>query len=217
MHRDASQHEYNDDNPTLTFQQVFDGYVQGHESFFYLDDRIPTLGEVRGKIVVVRRFSLDSNTPRGLSPDPWTDNATFAVGPYNGTDGKPITFQIQDQYQPPLNPFDPLGVKWSAVKALLDQAQSDTSSTWYINEASGEVPLASGGPPFFLTPTQVAEGDSPTLQGIKSRLYNYLVASSFANRLGTLLMDFPDDTLIGTIIGLNMPATSGQIVQQPTA
>jgi 1-phosphatidylinositol phosphodiesterase len=37
--------EYTASDNTQTFQQVFDGYVQGFESSFYLDDHIPRLPE----------------------------------------------------------------------------------------------------------------------------------------------------------------------------
>src|SRR5262249_39764989 len=94
----VKSHEADDFDNSLTFQQVFDGYVQGFESFFYLDDHIPTLGEVRGKIVVVRRFGLDpdSDGPRGLSPS-WPEDATSDVN-YKATNGEVVRFYIQDQY-----------------------------------------------------------------------------------------------------------------------
>jgi 1-phosphatidylinositol phosphodiesterase len=211
------QHEYNDENvpPSLSFQQTFDGYVQGFENFFYLDNHIPTLGEVRGKIVVVRRFTLDPPyDPRGLAPLPWADNATF---PVNYTAAREaVSFKVQDQYHLPGSGYDPsssIGAKWNAVSALLDQAKSDPSSTWYINEASGELDPV-------LNPHDIAVGTSlPAVEGMKSRLYNYLGGAPFPNRLGTLLMDFPDDTLIGKIIGLNMSAagTSRRVVHQQAA
>jgi len=199
--------EYDDDSPTQTFEQVFDGYVRGFESFFYLDDHIPTLGEVRGKIVVVRRFSLDqSSSPRGLAPLPWADNATFPVN-YQAANQEAVSFKVQDQYHLPGSAIDAsssIDSKWNAVSTLLDQAKSDSSGTWYINEVSGENDAG------VLTPRNIATGTDGRpiggYKGMNSRLYNYLAAAPFPNRLGALLMDFPDDTLIGKIISLNMPA-----------
>jgi 1-phosphatidylinositol phosphodiesterase len=182
------KHEYTDADNSLTFQQVFDGYTQGLESFFYTDDHIPTLGEVRGKIVVVRRFDLDSSDPRGLSPDPWQDNATFdvqyaATNPPNET----VTFHIQDQYN--LNDST-TGIKWLSVKALLDRATVDASDAWYINFASGS------GLANVLFPDGVAAAINP-------QLYDYLGGAPFAARPGTLMLDFPDDNMIRRIIKLN--------------
>jgi 1-phosphatidylinositol phosphodiesterase len=174
------KHEYNDENNTQTFQQTFDGYVQGFESFFYLDNRIPTLGEVRGQIVVVRRFDVDSNAPRGLQAVPWQDNATFDVGP----------FHIQDQYQVPGLAPPLVNAKWRAVDALLGRAIQDASDAWYINFASGS---GSGG----YYPADLAAQINPTL-------YEWLtVVPPIPNRLGTLMLDFPDDNMIRRIISLN--------------
>jgi 1-phosphatidylinositol phosphodiesterase len=179
--------EDTDADNNLTFQQVFDGYRQGFESFFYTDDRIPTLGEVRGKIVVVRRFDLDSNDPRGLSALPWQDNATFTVPPAATNINETVTFHIQDQY---ILDKDSPEVKWPPVKALLDQANADASDAWYINFASASR-IAS-----LTYPDAVAAVINP-------QLYGYLAGSPFAARLGTLMMDFPDANMIGRIISLN--------------
>ena len=160
--------------------------MQGFESFFYCDDRIPALGEVRGKIVVVRRFDLDPGGPRGLSPLPWRDNATFDAQ-YTAADGETVTFHIQDKYN--LDP-DGIGAKWLALKPLLDQANADPSDAWYINFASGTAPAD------FDFPNAVAGTINP-------QLYDYLGGAPFAARLGTLMLDFPDANMIGRIISLN--------------
>ncbi|HYH80796.1 MAG TPA: phosphatidylinositol-specific phospholipase C domain-containing protein, partial [Longimicrobium sp.] len=45
-----------------TFQKRFQKYVDESASLWYLGKDIPTLGEVRGKIVLFRRFELDKGT-----------------------------------------------------------------------------------------------------------------------------------------------------------
>jgi 1-phosphatidylinositol phosphodiesterase len=182
------KHEYIDDpDNNLSFQEVLDNYVQGFENFFYKDNRIPTLGEVRGKIVLVRRFDLDSSDPRGLEPLPWQDDATFDA-PYVASDGEKVMFHVQDRYAiPTLLPGD-IGAKWSAIQALLDQASADGSDAWYINFASGS---SAGAYPNAVAPQ------------INPQLYNYVVTGGIAERLGTLMLDFPDDRLIARIIDLN--------------
>ena len=183
------KHEYVDDpNNVYTFQEVLDGYVQGFESFFYRDNRIPTLGEVRGKIVVVQRFEVDSpGTVEGLWPDPWRDNATFDAD-YKASDGEAVTFYIQDVYNVP-TVFD-INTKWNAVAALLGQANADASDAWYINFASASRDIS------FIFPDAVAAVINP-------QLYGYLAGAPFNARLGTLMMDFPDANMIGSIISLN--------------
>jgi 1-phosphatidylinositol phosphodiesterase len=154
------------------------------ESFFYLDNIVPTLGEVRGKIVVVRRFGLDPNSgPRGLEPLPWQDDTTFDVmNPYH----------IQDQYNVPTILGNDLTAKWNAIQALLDRAKADASDAWYINFASGS---SSGAYPYSVS------------WHINSSLFDYLGRGPFANRLGTLMQDFPDDLMMARITALlNVPA-----------
>jgi 1-phosphatidylinositol phosphodiesterase len=181
-----------DDNNTKTFQQVLDAYLQGFESFFWLGDHIPTLGEVRGKIVVVRRFNLDSNAPRGLSPVPWKDNTTFEAQ-YDAANDQAVKFEVQDQYNVPTILPNDINAKWNAISALLDRAKADGSDAWYINFTSGAGSTGGAYP-------------NAVEARIYTPLYNYLGGGPFPNRLGTLMLDFPDDTLIGRIIGLNMPA-----------
>lgn len=170
--------EYDDANNTRQFQDTFDWYIKGNEEFWYLDNRIPTIKEVRGKIVLLRRFTGN----KGIAPLPWADNATFDVVKNGGT------FKIQDEYT--VSPLFPLNMsKWNKIKNLLDLAQSDTSDNWYINFSSGSnIP--------FAAPILVANEINP-------KLLNYLDDGNFSNRLGTFAMDFPDNMMINRIISLN--------------
>ena len=159
---------------------------------------------VKIKPLLIRLFTLDQNSsPRGLSPLTWQDNATFEVK-YEAQDGEAVTFEIQDQYKVPTILPVSIHAKWKAMQALLDRAKSDASDAWYINFASG----ASSG----AYPNAVAGRMNPPL-------YVYLGGAPFANRLGTLMMDFPDDNMIGRIIGLNTSAvvTSRQVGHQQAA
>jgi 1-phosphatidylinositol phosphodiesterase len=176
-----------------TFQQVFDGYRQGFEDFFYTDDHIPTLSEVRGKIVLVRRFPLDSDHPAddpgglGLtSPESgWPDDMTFDEE-YTAQNGETVTFHIQDQYSLTASAEE----KWPHIEALLDRAKADATDAWYINFSSATGIAA------LLFPNTVAGTINPQLN-------DYLGGAPFPARLGTLMMDFPDANIIGRIISLN--------------
>ncbi len=55
----------NDNNKDMErcFANLFYTYIRGNESRWYAENRIPTLGEVRGKLVLVRRCSLDKSNP----------------------------------------------------------------------------------------------------------------------------------------------------------
>ena len=53
--------EATDDSVTTTFAKVMDD----NPDLFYTSSRVPTLGEVRGKIVLLRRFRLDGDSVSG--------------------------------------------------------------------------------------------------------------------------------------------------------
>jgi hypothetical protein len=64
-----------------TFEEVFDEYVQKDPDLWYLGNTIPALSpDVRGKIVLLRRFYIAPNsdpTKHGIDLTAWVDNATF--------------------------------------------------------------------------------------------------------------------------------------------
>jgi 1-phosphatidylinositol phosphodiesterase len=167
--------EYNPTGDTRTFEDTFDAYLQGFENFWYLGDGVPTLKDVRGKIFLLRRFSA-VRLPKGINASVWPDDTTFELQTANGP------LEVEDNYNV-YNTDD----KWGNVQSLLDRAKSDASDTWYLNFSSGSSLLD--------FPNYVAGQINP-------KLYDYLGAS-LPNRVGTLAIDFPDDNLIGRIIGLN--------------
>ena len=114
----------------------------------------------------------------------WGDNQTFKIQYPAGT-GEIVTFNIQDQYA--VDPAN-LGAKWSEVQALLYRASTDTSDAWYINFASGWSASA--------YPNVVAAYINPPL-------FDF-VDGTYPARLGTLMMDFPDDNMIARIVNLNI-------------
>ena len=63
-----------------TFQQVFTGYIQSNIKSWYLGNTIPALSEVRGKIVLLRRFYIEPKsqpTIWGIDLSAWPENTTF--------------------------------------------------------------------------------------------------------------------------------------------
>jgi 1-phosphatidylinositol phosphodiesterase len=176
--------EYNPAGTTRTFEDTFDTYVSGLENFWYQGSStpasIPTLGEVRGKIVLLRRFPA-SRLPKGIDASSWPDNTTFEIKNMGGT------LEIQDQYNIPAIVDGAINNKWQAIQNLLDRAKADRSDTWYLNLSSGASLSAS--------PQDVANQINP-------KLSSYL-GSNIYNKVGTVVMDFPDDNLIDRIISIN--------------
>jgi 1-phosphatidylinositol phosphodiesterase len=186
---------------TRKFEETFESYLQGiSKGFWYLGDAIPILKDVRGKIVLLRRF----NWTQGINANPWADDTTFPLDVPN-KEQKQGTLQIQDEYtvedlsevppdeiptipsEDPMNPEIPVvspthnvWYKWNAIKKHLDKARGDTSKdNWYINFTSGTSPLA--------YPNAVAGR-------INHRVSAYIEDKSLTHvRLGTIVTDFPDD------------------------
>jgi 1-phosphatidylinositol phosphodiesterase len=50
--------EYKDHKNTESFDQTFLKSIEQYKDFWYLEDDLPTLKEVRGKIVLCRRFAV---------------------------------------------------------------------------------------------------------------------------------------------------------------
>jgi len=168
----------------------------------------PTVGEIRGKIQLFRRFG---GPPwRGIDVSRWQDNPSipFTIYTHHG-----IRLTIQDHYNPrdpaPLPDF--IAEKGGNVSQLLDQASSDTdASKWYINFASAfEFNLY-----YQVSPREVALGGIYNFQwitGINPRLDVYIKQHAAdmnmtRRRYGIVAMDFPEQEakdLVRSIIASN--------------
>lgn len=121
---------------------------------WWLGDHVPSLGEVRGRIVLLRRFALDPtiSEPLGIDVTRWADNRTFEIQIDSGighcahqrlvSDVPAAEAQcliVQDLYNPP-PPV--VSAKLDAVCSMLETAKSDPSSDhFYINYLSASPPL----------------------------------------------------------------------------
>ena len=172
--------EYDPDNNTQTFEETMRDYISGYEDFFYLTEKMPTLGEVRGKIVLLRRFTSGFH-PLGNYID-YADDASFISE-------TTIKCRVQDEYT--VSTIFTRDDKWDAMKKLLDEARnSQEISTLYINYASG------AGVGCF--PSMVASYTN-------EKLGNY-IHDEQPQFIGSLMIDFINkyyDELISNIIYLN--------------
>ena len=101
--------EYTASRNTRTFDQTFEDYRSRSARYWYSENRVPKLGEVRGKIVLV--------TAIGDHGMPWN------------------SLNIQDDYEVPT--IFQLNRKWQKVRDQLIAARSGPAATWYVNFASG--------------------------------------------------------------------------------
>ncbi len=163
-------------NNTRTFAQTFDSYLDQNPNLWYLGDRIPELGEVRGKIVLLRRF----DTPRttlGLDASPWLDSTTFSV---SGA----AAMRIQDAYMVTSN-----DMKWAAITALLDEAKAEPPATLFLDYTSGYQTMNA------LPSIPIVADD------INARLDAYLATGS--GHLGVLVMDHLTADRAAAVVRMN--------------
>ncbi|MEJ5104814.1 phosphatidylinositol-specific phospholipase C [Chryseobacterium sp. MYb328] len=120
--------EHDASNTTRSFESTFDSYIQKNPSKWDLGTTIPTLGEVRGKIKLLRRFS--SGASKGINATSWADNTTFEIN------NPGAQLKIQDYYKVSNNDD-----KWNGISNLFNEAKSSSSSNrLFINFTSGYKP-----------------------------------------------------------------------------
>lgn len=174
-------------------------------------DELGTLGEARGKIILLRRFDLDhlsdsyENALPGLhfSPTLWTDNSPDIKLIYNtSTNG---TAYIEDYYEPQTPSLSNAAVniqsKYNATTAHLLKAADESlapDGLWWTWASGGKL---SGG----VTPEIMAIGNGTHTPdgGINQKLVNFLGGMG-GKRVGIVMFDFyatPGD-LVETLLSL---------------
>lgn len=166
----------------------------------FTENRIPRLGEVRGQVVILRRFNYDGAYGWACSAK-WTHGKDPFQISLDGTD----LIIGQDDYDLHTMAAPSMETKWSLIQTLLAKAVSDPAPNHlYINFISGAGDKPSAGLPW---PVTVALCDTPLLprQGMNYRLLDQLTNNRPPRRVGIIAMDFPDkpSTLIRTIIACN--------------
>ncbi|MGI8803215.1 MAG: phosphatidylinositol-specific phospholipase C [Solirubrobacteraceae bacterium] len=169
------------------FARDFERVVARHAAAFHVTPEIPRLGEVRGRVVLLRRYAAG-----GLGipapPELWQNNATFRIT------APPDTLEIEDMWDLAHTLPWRLDGKWTAVARHLDAAATQTG--WYLTFTSATSD--------FSFPRWIAAG-LPVADGINRRLLDYAERHP-GQRLGTVVMDFPefpDGRLIATLAGAN--------------
>ena len=158
---------------TRGFEATFDAHCARHPRLrWHAGGALPTLGDVRGAVVLLRRFR--SRRPLGIDLTAWPDNATFTI------DHPGAAFVIQDEYRVPV--AGSIHYKWRVIDALLTGMPSPESGRWAINFCSGTGMGAN--------PSVVARGDG-RVQGIQARLAERL--RELHGPCGAVLLDFCDD------------------------
>ena len=166
---------------TRSFSQTYDWYRSLYPNLFFQDtsNRVPTLGEVRGKVVVLHDFL--GGSVRGLY---WSSSL----------------LNIQDEFY--VCCIWEIDAKWQHVLdhlALTNTPEPGDENDLFINFTSG-----AGG----LFPSSVAGGECCTTTGVNEFFLDFLFAGTLVRlfpKTGVMLMDFPGAGLIDAIIARNMP------------
>ncbi|KAI1644551.1 PLC-like phosphodiesterase [Daldinia loculata] len=175
--------------------------------------RLGTVGESRGKIVLVRRFDMggaEDETLPGLhlGPGQWPDNDPKGFElVYNKTSNE--TAYVEDYYEPSdlganSTVAENIQAKMGAVKAHLEKAAAatgDGADSLFITFASGENDV--NVPHVFPQTMALGNGTEVTPDGGVNHQLVKLLEEMRGSRLGVVVLDFFDepDELVGLVLG----------------
>ncbi|GAA0536839.1 1-phosphatidylinositol phosphodiesterase [Saccharopolyspora subtropica] len=170
-----------DHNSSLDVGQILDRYRREdpHGGVLYdpAGGAVPTLGEVRGKVVL----AVLQNAHGGLLPG-------RGLGQFTADTWDEY---VQDRYEVP-TVFD-IDDKWFAVRDHLARTAAGDPSRMFVNFSSGSSPVAH--------PNTVACG-APGIRGVNDYALEHLTGQA-PSRTGVVLMDFPGAALVNAIIAAN--------------
>lgn len=194
-----------DENSTTPFADLVLHLMQLHAKRWRLCSTTPTLGELRGRIQLLRRFSVSSpqlQHPFGIDVSKWADNppTPFTIRTRAG-----VHLTIQDHYSFSTPETLPSLVtkKGGDVSSMLMRASRDPEPWhWYINFSSAfEFNVY-----YQIPPREIALGGYwlfRWVDGINLRLANFLMHRigdvEQRQRFGVVVMDFPEAPATGLV------------------
>ena len=180
------------------FEELVRGEVEGNEGFWAVGTGIPRLGEVRGRIQLMRRFRIQGDGGLGINVLRWADNAKRFWIPVSppGCGG----LMVQDEYKftDRVSSFEELiRRKVGVVKDLMIEARLvDTEVRrwgWYLNWCNAFAEPFSG-LKVVATPEQIALGRGGEY-GVNEMVREMIGEARSRGervRVGTILLDFVD-------------------------
>ena len=160
------------------FDVMVKNKINANSSKWYTGGDIPTLGNVRGKCVLMRRFGTSGTYGFNADHDFADDNADFTItnGSYN--------LRVQDDYV-----LSKEADKWTAVESFFNKAMKNpASNTYYLCNTSGTL-----------------SGLSPKLHNVKNHV-NPLLLSYLADKpslTGIIATDYMTAEIAEAIWQLN--------------
>jgi 1-phosphatidylinositol phosphodiesterase len=166
---------------TMPFDAAFQTYVAQAAYRWNLTAAVPNLGDVRGKLVLLRRFDTTATTPLGIDATNWPDDMSFALG----------GLQVEDNYVVDDMTND---TKWNDITANLGSAEAagSASGTLFLTYTSGYQTV------------QALPDITLVSDDINARLDTYLADPANAHaHLGVMPMDFVTEARATAIIDTN--------------
>lgn len=169
------------------FDNLFYTYIKGNEHRWFLENRVPTLGEARGRIVLIRRCKMerryeftDKNT--GIDFSKWREQDTVAPDPLllEISGEFKADFIVQDRYK-----YKPVPRWAECIEPFLDKAKP-FDGTYIINYLS-----TSGG----------LKGPYNNAKYINAQFMACPLDSK--NYYGTIYCDFPTKALTDKVMETN--------------
>lgn len=172
---------------TAKFQEILNTYITKDQNYWYLNDKIPSLKEARGKLVLMRRYSdaLGLGASSGI-PLSWGEpkvepgnelSQIIATSIYDNH-----ILKVQDLYELNTNK------KWSAFLKVIDLLEKENSNDVYINFLSTKGSLTYGHPYFY--------ANNLNQKLLQKKLIN-------GKKYGWIILDFASPTLANRIYSTN--------------
>ena len=165
------------------FPPFYDKYIRGDEKSWYLENRVPTLGECRGKLVLMRRCrvwkSFYKTADGGLNFSFWPDQARKRMTAKKVILNKSERAVVQDRYG-----LDPKR-KWQCVRNYLDTAVTSK------NELAVH----------FISTSAKTDGN---LVGTAEYINSEFMKYDLKAKTGWIICDFPTKELIEKIMMSNI-------------
>jgi 1-phosphatidylinositol phosphodiesterase len=160
------------------FNKIFSNYIEKNDKFWYIENKIPLLKDVRGKIVLLNRYYDEGY---GIDLNNWPDNTL------SQTSNESLEFSFQDVYKVDKK----LKKKFHLIKEFFKLIQDENKL--YFNYLSGTNQKGWLGKGF---PVNIAKI-------MNEKTLDYLDNIKSQKKIGIVIMDFPTTDLTQSIISFN--------------
>lgn len=168
------------------FANLYYTYISDHAEMWFLENRVPRLGEARGKIVLIRRCKKDASDQNltdansGLDFSRWVEQDTAEPQPLPLECGNGVRFLVQDRYKYKPQP------RWhDCIRPFLDAARP-FGGTYVIN---------------YLSTAGGLKGPRKNAEIINHYFLQYPLDPE--KYYGTVYVDFPSEALVRKLIDRN--------------